>query len=111
MTRIGLSDAPGIIVMNQKAWDGLSADNKTALAKATARRTADQLRKEIRGFEETLRGMHVKGGGQIVDVTPAQREEWRKKLQPVWAQMVKDIGPDGDAIFKAVEAGRKACTS
>jgi hypothetical protein len=55
--------------------------------------------------------MHSKGGGQIVEVTPAQREEWRKKLQPVWPQMVKDIGPDGEAIFKLIEAGRKVCTS
>ncbi len=110
MTRVNLSDAPGIIVMNQRVWDGLSAENKTALTKATARRSADQLRKEIRGFEETLRGMHVKGGGQIVDVAPGQREEWRKKLQPVWTRMVEEIGPDGDAIFKAVEAGKKACT-
>jgi TRAP-type C4-dicarboxylate transport system substrate-binding protein len=111
MTRTALSDAPGIIVMNQGAWDKLSADNKAALERAMARRTADQLRKEIRGFEQTLRDMHVKGGGQIVDITPAQREEWRKKLQPVWPQMIKDIGPDGEAIFKEVEAGKKACTS
>ena len=111
MTRLALSDAPGIIVMNQGAWDKLTAENKDALLKATARRTAAQLRQEIRSFEETLRGMHSKGGGQIVEVTPAQREEWRKKLQPVWPQMVKDIGPDGEAIFKLIEAGRKVCMS
>ena len=32
------------------------------------RRPADQLRKEIRGFEATLREMHVKGGGTVVGV-------------------------------------------
>jgi len=111
MTRVVLSDAPGIVVMNQGVWDKLSAENKDALAKAMARRTADQLRKEIRGFEQTLRDMHLKGGGQIVEVTAAQREEWRKRLQPVWSQMVKDIGADGEAIFGQVEAGRKACAS
>jgi len=111
MTRVVLSDAPGIVVMNQGVWDKLSAENMDALAKAMARRTADQLRKEIRGFEQTLREMHIKGGGQIVDVTPAQREEWRKKLEPVWSQMIKDIGPDGEAMFGQVEAGRKACAS
>ncbi len=109
MTRVELSDAPGIVVMNQAAWDKLSTENKVALEKAMARRSADQLRKEIRGFEQTLRDMHAKGGGQIVEVTAAQREEWRKKLQPVWSQMVKDIGADGAALYTEVEVGKKAC--
>ena len=102
LTRTEISDAPGIIVMNQAAWEKLAADQKSALERAVARRTADQLRKEIRDFEATLRGLHVKGGGQIVEVTPAQREEWRTKLQPDWPKMVKEIGAEGEALFKAV---------
>lgn len=109
MTRVELSDAPGIVVMNQAAWDKLGADHKKALEKAVARRSAELLRKEIRGFEQVLRDMHVKGGGQIVEVTPEQREEWRKRIQPQWPVMVKETGPDGDALFKLVEAGKKAC--
>jgi hypothetical protein len=53
--------------------------------------------------------MHVKGGGTVVDVTAAQREEWRKVLQPAWPGMVKELGADGDRFFKQMEAGRKAC--
>ena len=109
LTRVELSDAPGIIVMNKGAYDKLDPELRAALERATARRSADQLRKEIRGFEQTLRDMHVKAGGQIVDVTPAQREEWRKKLQPEWAKMVKEIGPEGNALFKIIEDGKKAC--
>ena len=109
LTRVELSDAPGIIVMNKGAYDKLDPELRAALERATARRSADQLRKEIRGFEQTLRDMHVKAGGQIVDVTPAQREEWRKKLQPEWAKMVKEIGPEGTALFKIIEDGKKAC--
>ena len=109
LTRTEISDAPGIIVMNQAAWEKLSADQKSALERAVARRPADQLRKEIRDFEAALRGLHVKGGGQIVEVTREQREEWRSKLQPVWPTMIKEIGPEGDALFKAIEAGRAVC--
>ena len=105
-----LEMADRIIVMNQAVWDKLSADHKAALERATARRNADQLRKEIRGFEETLRGMHVQGGGQVVQVTAEQRGEWRKKLQPVWPQMVKEMGADGEAIYKVVEAGKQSCS-
>jgi len=109
LTRVELSDAPGIIVMNQAAWDKLTADQKSALERATARRSADQLRKEIRSFEQTLRDLHVKGGGQVVEITREQREEWRKKIKPVWPTMIKEIGPEGEALFKAIEAGRASC--
>ena len=109
LTRVELSDAPGIIVMNQGIWDKLSPDHKSAVEKATARRSADLLRKEIRGFEDVLRGMHVKGGGTLVEVTPAEREQWRTKLQPVWPAMIKELGADGEALFKLVEAGRATC--
>jgi TRAP-type C4-dicarboxylate transport system substrate-binding protein len=109
LTRVEVSDAPGIIMMNKRKYEGLPKEQREALDRAVARRSADQLRKEIRGFEATLRGMHVKGGGQVVDVTPAQREEWRKALQPAWPEMVKELGAEGDRFFKQMEAGRKAC--
>lgn len=109
LTRVELSDAPGIIVMNQGAWDKLTADQKAALERAVSKRPADQLRKEIRDFEATLRGMHVQGGGQLVEVTREQREEWRKKIQPLWPAMVKEVGPEGEALFKALEAARSSC--
>jgi TRAP-type C4-dicarboxylate transport system substrate-binding protein len=109
LTRIELSDAPGIIMINKAKYDGMTKDQQAMLDRAVARRPPDQLRQEIRGFEAALRDMHVKGGGQIVEVTPAQREEWRKVLQPVWPTMVKELGADGDRFYKQLEAGRAAC--
>ena len=109
LTRVELSDAPGIIVMNQAARDKLTADQKAALDRAVAKRPAGQLRKEIRDFEQTLRDLHVKGGGTVVEVTREQREEWRKKIQPLWPAMVKEVGADGEALFKALDAGRAQC--
>jgi TRAP-type C4-dicarboxylate transport system substrate-binding protein len=109
LSRVELSDAPGIVLMNKASYDKLSAENKASLDRAMARRTAGQLRQEIRGFEETLRGMHVKAGGQVVQLTPAQRDEWRKALQPAWPTMVKEIGGNAAAFFKTMEAGRTAC--
>jgi len=80
-----------------------------ALDKAIARRSADQLRKEIRGFEENLRQMHVKAGGTIATPTPEQREQWRKVLQPAWPKMVQDVGGEAQAFYKEMEAARAAC--
>ncbi len=109
MSRVELSDAPGIVLMNAKAYEKLTPEQKGGLDRAMARRTAAQLRAEIRGFEETLRGMHVKGGGQIVQPTPEQREEWRKVLQPAWPKMVQEVGGEAQKFFKQMEAGRAAC--
>lgn len=109
MTRVELSDAPGIILMNRRAYEKLPKEQQAALDRATARRTAAQLRQEIRGFEETLRGMHVKAGGTIVPLTPAQRDEWRKALQPAWPKMVEEVGGEAKQFFKTMDAGRAAC--
>jgi TRAP-type C4-dicarboxylate transport system substrate-binding protein len=109
LSRVELSDAPGIILMNKAVFDKLPAADKTALEKATSMRTADQLRKEIRGFEETLRQMHVKAGGTIATPTPEQRELWRTALQPAWPKMVQEVGGDAPAFYKEMEAARAAC--
>jgi TRAP-type C4-dicarboxylate transport system substrate-binding protein len=109
MTRVEMSDAPGIILMNKAAYDKLSPEHKAMLDKAVARRTAAQLRAEVRGFEETLRGMHVKAGGTIVQVTPEQREQWRKALEPMWSRVVKDIGGDAEKFFQLMESAKKTC--
>jgi TRAP-type C4-dicarboxylate transport system substrate-binding protein len=109
MTRVELADAPGILLMNKAVYDKLPADKRAAIDKAIARRSADQLRKEIRGFEATLRDMHVKAGGTIVTPTPEQREEWRKVLQTAWPKMVQDVGGDAPAFYKKMEEARAAC--
>jgi len=109
LTRVELSDAPGIVLMNKGVYDKLGKDERGMVDRAIAKRSAAQLRTEIRGFEETLRGMHVKAGGQVVELTAAQRGEWRKALEPAWPKMVKEIGAEGEKFFKAMEAGRKAC--
>ena len=109
LSRVELADAPGIILMNKAAYDKLPAAEKTALDKAVARRSADQLRKEIRGFENALRDMHVKAGGTIATPTPEQRDLWRKALQPAWPKMVQDVGGEAPAFYKEMDAARAAC--
>lgn len=109
LSRVELADAPGIVLMNKGVYDKLPATERAAIDKAVARRSADQLRKEIRGFEQVLHGMHVKAGGTIVTPTPEQRELWRKALQPAWPKMVQDVGGEAPAFYKEMEAARAAC--
>ena len=109
LSRVELADAPGIVLMNKAVYDKLPAAERTAIDKAVARRSADQLRKEIRGFEATLRDMHVKAGGTIATPTPEQRAEWAKVLQPVWPKMVQEVGGDAQNFFKQMETAKAAC--
>ena len=56
-----------------------------------------------------LFGMHEKAGGQTVNLTLDQRTVWRKALEPVYPQIVKETGGDAAAFFAKMESGLQAC--
>jgi TRAP-type transport system periplasmic protein len=105
----GMYDSPGLSLMNKAVYDKLPKEHQEALTRATARNPSAQYRTEVRGFENTLFGMHEKAGGQVAILTPEQRTEWRKAMLPVYPQIVKETGGDPAAFFAQMEAGLKAC--
>lgn len=105
----GFYVSPGLTLMNKGIFDKMSKPHQEAIARATARHGSDKYRTEVRGFENVLFGMHEKAGGQAVNMTPEQRAVWRKALEPVYPQIVKDVGGDAAKIFGIMEAGAKAC--
>ncbi len=109
MTRLGLYDSPAINLINMGTWNRMSKEQQAAFDRAAAKNPSTTLRKEVRGFEGVLNGMFEKGGGKIVTPTQEQRDAWRKVLEPVYPQIVKETGGDSAAFFAALEAGRKAC--
>jgi TRAP-type transport system periplasmic protein len=109
ISRVAAYDSPGLTLMNKAVYDKLSTDQKEAITRMTARNPAAKLRAEVRGFENVLFGMHEKAGGLAPVITAAQRAEWRKATEPVYPQIVKEIGGTAEAFFAAMEAGRKAC--
>ncbi|MFN4016716.1 MAG: TRAP transporter substrate-binding protein [Reyranella sp.] len=108
-TRTNHVDSGGIVVMSKAVYDKLTADQRNALQAAVARRSAAQLRGEIRGFEEKILELHLKNGGQIVTLTPEERAQWQKALQPTWPEIVKAVGGNADAFFKLMEEAKKKC--
>ena len=106
----GFYVSPGLTLMNKAIFDKLSKEHQEALNRATARNTSAKMRAEVRGFESTLFGMHEKAGGQAVNLTPEQRAAWRKALEPVYPQIVKETGGDSASFFALMEAGVKACS-
>jgi TRAP-type transport system periplasmic protein len=109
ISRVAAYDAPGVTLMNKGIYDKLSKDNRDALHRALDRHGAAKHRTEVREFENVLFGMHEKGGGQAPTINAAQREEWRKAMEPVYPKIVKETGGTSDTFFAAMEAGRKAC--
>lgn len=109
-SRLNAYDSPGLTLMNKAVWDKLPKPQQEALQRASARHPSTQYRQEVRGFENTLYGMFKQGGGQEVDATAEQRDAWRKAMEPVYPQIVKETGGDAAAFYAAMEAGRKACT-
>ena len=109
ISRVNLYDAPALTLMHKASYDKLSKDHQDALQRASARNPSAKMRAEVRGFENTLFGMHEKAGGLAPTITPAQRDEWRRAMEPVYPQIVKETGGTADTFYAAMEAGRKAC--
>ena len=108
-TRTNHVDSGGIVVMSKAVYDKLSADQRNALQAAVGKRTAAQLRAEIRGFEEKILELHLKNGGQIVALTPEERAKWQKALEPAWPQIVKAVGGNAEAFFALMQDAKKKC--
>lgn len=109
-TRLGVYDAPALTLMNKGVFDKLPKPLQEALLRANTKVPSSQYRAEVRGFEGVLYGMHEKAGGQVTQGTQEQRDAWRKAVEPIYPQIVKETGGTSDAFFSAMEAGRKACT-
>jgi TRAP-type C4-dicarboxylate transport system substrate-binding protein len=108
-TRTNHVDSGGIVVMAKTIYDRLSADQRNALHRTVDKRPASQLRAEIRGFEEKILELHVKNGGTIVSLTPAERAVWQKALESAWPQIVKTVGGNAEAFYKLMEDAKKKC--
>lgn len=108
-SKLKLYDAPALTLMNKAAFERLSKPHQEALLRAGDRNPSAKMRAEVRGFEDTLWGMMKQAGGQTVDATQEQRDAWRKAMEPVYPQIVKETGGDAAAFYAAMEAGRKAC--
>jgi C4-dicarboxylate-binding protein DctP len=83
-----------MVVTNASWWNGLPKDIqaglKTAMKTATKvnNDTADQINQEAR------KKIAESGTAKIHTLTAAQRSEWKKAMEPVWAKFEAGIGKD-----------------
>jgi len=96
-----------LVVANKKFWDGLPADVRKVMEEAMAKTTtyANAISKSAN--EAALEGIKKTGKTTVIDLTPAQREEWKKVLRKTHEQMGDRISkPLLQAIYKETGAAK-----
>jgi C4-dicarboxylate-binding protein DctP len=89
------------LIANKRFWDGLPADVRTALTKASDEAT--EYANSIAGKEneDALEAMKKAGKTQFYTLKPEEREQWIKAMAPVEDDMASRVGKELIAQFRA----------
>ncbi|MBN8491181.1 MAG: TRAP transporter substrate-binding protein DctP [Burkholderiales bacterium] len=109
LTKLPLWESAGVTLMNKGLYDKMPADLRASFDVGLRKTPVSTLRAEIRAVDTALTAAHKQAGGIVVEATPEQRAEWAKNLPPVWKEIAKDTGPEGEKFLALMEAGKKAC--
>jgi TRAP-type C4-dicarboxylate transport system substrate-binding protein len=93
------------MLVSKRVWDGLSAEQK-ALVQASVPDVARQ-RKEVDASVKPKMDEFKAKGGQVHELTPAQRAEWSKLVIPNQEQMVKEAGGSAPELWAAIQKGKQ----
>lgn len=80
------------VVVNKKFWDGLAPDIRTELDRAMAEATKSNNEGAAEDNAKALATIKAFKGTTVHDITPEQREVWRKAMMPVYASAESRIG-------------------
>jgi len=110
LTRTKHLDQGGVVVMNKAIYDKLPAAAKKGFDEAGELAPPTLLRTEVREFEAKLAAKHKAEGGTVVELTPAQRDVWRKGMEASWPKAVEAIGGESNAFWQTIQTGIKDCS-
>ena len=92
-----------VLIASKKFWDKLS-DADRALMKEASREATEFQRQASRDLNAKARAELAKAGMQINDVSDAERQRMREKLQPVIAKHQTAVGEEtAKAFFDAID--------
>jgi tripartite ATP-independent transporter DctP family solute receptor len=96
-----------VLIASKKFWDKLS-DADRALMKEASREATEFQRQASRDLNAKARAELAKAGMQINDVSDAERQRMREKLQPVIAKHQTAVGEEtAKAFFDAIAKAPK----
>ena len=83
-----------VVLVNGKWWNGLPQDVREGLTKAlaAATKTNNEIAESLNA--EAKKKIVESGVTTIHQLTPAQRAEWKKAMEPVWQKFEDQIGKD-----------------
>jgi len=93
------------IFANKAMWDGLTADQRKAIQAATP--DVMRMRKAVDDEVKPKMEEFKKKGGFVHELTTAQRNEWRKLVEPNQEELVKAIGGAAPELWAAIQKGKK----
>ncbi len=93
------------VIVNKKFWDGLRADIRTQLEKAMAEATKYANDISQKENDDALAAMKKAGTTTFYELTPAEKAEWIKALEPVADEVGSRVGKDLIAQFRAAAKG------
>ncbi|SME88020.1 C4-dicarboxylate-binding protein DctP [Tistlia consotensis] len=93
-----------LVVVSADWWTGLKPDVRDKLKKILLEVTRES-NEASAAINEDNRKKILAAGTTIRELTPTQREDWVKAVEPVWTQFEGDIGADMIAAAKAANNG------
>jgi len=94
-----------MVITNTGFWKGLPADVRGELEKILAEVTVS-VNKQADALNQADKQRILEAKTtEIISLTPEQRAEWRKVMEPVWKQFEPQIGAD---LIKAAQAANQA---
>lgn len=109
LSKMDIGLPPGVILINQSVWDGLSAEDQAGIERALQRHPAAERSAAFYAFESQLYALHQSRGGTVAIPTPEEAAAWREGIEEYYAEVLADSSPEGLVFWDALEAARVAC--
>ena len=98
------ADVEFVVLINEGVWQGLANSERAVIAKA-ARRVETDLRDKMDRLEAEALAL-VRSKMNVVELSAAARDDWRRAGGSVVETYLKRAGPLGHRLVEAVRASR-----
>jgi C4-dicarboxylate-binding protein DctP len=93
-----------MVITNTSFWNGLPSDVRSELEAVLEEVTAEVNRQADALNQQARQAIAASGKSEIIELTPAQRAEWREAMKPVWKKFENDIGAE---MIQAAQAANQ----
>ncbi len=99
VTRMDMSFATILVVMNLKTWDSLPEDVQEVLV-GIGKEKGDKSLALAKGWEAKFKGEMEKEGATITTLDPGEREKIKEVSREVWNKWARDNGKDAQRLLE-----------